>query len=310
MPKVKTLESAPPINGTYQTKVVTMGNIIEATVFHRMPHSPPIRKVNKDYYVDLRTGEVGEYKHIQNRAGSVDSVRKTLRNIRNLINANIADPNRWRWVTLTYRDNMTDTTQLYKDYERFWKRFCYWCRNNDYPKPEYLSVIEPQSRGAWHIHAFFGWPTAAPFIPNNEVMETLWPHGFTKTKALNRCDNIGAYFSAYLADMPLEEVNELPPAEREQALANGDILSKQMDSSKTEKKVVKGGRLYLYPAGMNIVRKSRGIHPPTVERMIYEDAQEQIGNAKQTYSRSFQILDDAGQICNIITKEYYNRKRS
>lgn len=309
MSKVKILESTSCINESAQTKVVTMGNIIEVTAFQRLPHSPPIRKVNKDYYVDLRSGEIGKYKHIENRSGSTDSIRKTMRNIRNLINTNITDPLHWRWITLTYRENMTDTKLLYKDFERFWKRFCYWCKASGFSKPEYISVVEPQSRGAWHIHAFFGWSDLAPFIPNNEVMEMLWPHGFTKTKALNDCDNIGAYFSAYLADMPLNEVQALPPAEKEQALAYSDILLKQVDDAQQTKKFVKGGRLYLYPSGMNIVRKSRGIKSPTVERMSYEDAQAHIGDAKQTYARSFQILDDTGQICNTITKAFYNRNR-
>lgn len=309
MPKIKIMESVPPVSGYAQTKVVTMGNIIETTSFQKMPHSPPVRKVNKDYFVDLRTGEVGKYKHIETRAESTDSIRKTLKNIRSLINTNVTDPLFWRWVTLTYRENMTDTKQLCKDYEKFWKRFCYWCESSGFSKPEYLSVIEPQSRGAWHIHVFFGWDRPAPFIPNNEVMETLWPHGFTKTKALNDCDNIGAYFSAYLADMPLNEVESLQPVEREHALAYGEILSKQVDDTQKEKKFVKGGRLYLYPPGMNIIRKSRGIKSPVIERMSYEEAQVHIGNAKQTYTRSFQILDDAGQICNTITKSYYNRNR-
>lgn len=60
---------------------------------------------------------------------------------------------------------------------------------------------------------------------------------------------------------------------------------------------------------MNIIRKSRGIKSPVVEHMPYEEAQAYIGNAKQTYTRAFQVLDDTGRVCNTITKAYYNRNR-
>ena len=293
-----------------------MGNVTEITTCEKQSTGSPCKKLNKDYYMDLRTGEVLEYDHSENRGDNLHGIRQTLSRIRALINTNVIEPLNCRWVTLTYRQEentpMTDTKRLMVDYEKFWKRFCYWCKQNGHSKPEYISVIEPQGSGAWHVHAFFIWNQHAPFIPNNEVMEKLWGHGFTVTKQPQDCDNVGAYFSAYLGDMPLDEVQKMSNDKQSQALTGSHIEEKQFtDESETikTKKFVKGGRLCLYPPGMNIVRSSRGIRQPEIQYMSREQAQKKVSSAKETFSCSFEIVDDVGTVVNRISKTYYNSKR-
>ncbi len=272
----------------------------------------PCKKIDKDHYVDTRTGELFEYEHIENRAESTESIRHTLAYIRALINTNVIEPDNVRWVTLTYGENMTDAKRLYDDYFKFWKRFCYWCKKQGYEKPEYITVQEPQGRGAWHVHAFFIWSQKAPFIPN-DTMRQLWQQGFTKTKAMQDCDNVGAYFSAYLGDMPLDEVQALPPEEMKKSLAGSVTIEEKQftdDEGLTkDKKFVKGGRLYLYPPGMNIVRKTKGIRLPEVEYMSRSEAEKKVCSAKQTFSQTYEVLDDGGAVVNVISKAYYNSKR-
>lgn len=285
-----------------------MGNIIETVSMQKVCAGSPCKKIDKDTYLDIRTGEIKQYKHIENRSGSLESIRHTLADIRAVINTNVTVPENARWITLTYRENMTDTKRLYTDYEKFWKRFCYWCNKQGCSKPEYIAVIEPQGRGAWHVHAFFIWSCRAPFIPNDTMCE-LWGQGWTKTKAMQDCDNVGAYFSAYLCDMPLDEVIQLPADEAQKTL---DVEEKQfIDEAGTikSKKFVKGGRLHLYPAGMNIVRKSRGLKLPIVEYIISSEIEKKVCSAKQTFSRTYEVIDDNGAVVNIISKAYYNTKR-
>lgn len=312
MPKIRMLTDMPTLDDYSITKVVTMGNVIEVTSRQKPSSSCPCVKVDADHYCDLRTGEVFEYEHIENRSQSLRSVRNTLARIRSLVNTNVTNPASVRWVTLTYRENMTDTKRLCSDYEKFWKRFLYWNKKNGYTKPEYICVIEPQGRGAWHIHAFFIWDGKAPYIDNNSVMAELWQQGFTTTKALYDCDNVGAYFSAYLADMPLEDLERLTEQEKHDALSSCTIEEKtfvdEQERSKT-KKFVKGGRLYLYPPGMNIVRTTRGIKVPDVEVMTLQQAKEKVSSAKLTYSCAYEIVDDDGVVVNTLGKRYYNTKR-
>lgn len=310
--KFRELEKAPEYDRFAESRVVTMGHITEVTTMKKKALGLPIQKLDNDHYLDLRTGEVFEYDHGNTRADSTEGIRRTLAYIRALINTNVTEAERCRWVTLTYAENMTDVKRLYEDFRRFWLRFCYWCKNNGFEKPEYITVQEPQGRGAWHIHAFFIWPDKAPFIDNNSVMEVLWGHGFTSTKALNDVDNVGAYFSAYLGDMPLDDIAKLPPEQVAEVMEGCEVVVKEFPDEQErvkEKRFVKGARLKLYPAKMNIVRKTKGIMPPTVERMTYEEAQKKVSSAKLTFSRSYEVLDDACDVCNTLTKSYYNSKR-
>ncbi len=289
-----------------------MGNITEVMTCEKQSNGSPCKKIDKDHYVDLRTGELCDYEHSENRGENLHGIRQTLNRIRALINTNVIEPDNVRWVTLTYGENMTDAKRLYDDYFKFWKRFCYWCKKQGYEKPEYITVQEPQGRGAWHVHAFFIWSQKAPFIPN-DTMRQLWQQGFTKTKAMQDCDNVGAYFSAYLGDMPLDEVQALPPEEMKKSLAGSVTIEEKQftdDEGLTkDKKFVKGGRLYLYPPGMNIVRKTKGIRLPEVEYMSRSEAEKKVCSAKQTFSQTYEVLDDGGAVVNVISKAYYNSKR-
>ena len=290
-----------------------MGNITDLTVSERVNRDPVCRKLTKDFYYLITTGEVREYTHIQNRSQSGDSLRKTFRHIRELINTNMTDCACVRWVTLTYRENMTDPKRLYRDFEKFWKRLLYYCNKQGWDKPEYISVIEPQGRGAWHVHALFIWETRAPFIPNATLAE-LWRHGFVNIRQPKNCDNLGAYFSGYLADMPEEELMMLGDREQTEARAmaaaggNTEAVEK-LDADGKSKKVLKGARMALYPPGINIYRHSRGIKKPTVIDTTYGRAKEALSGSRKTYSRGFEILDENGNVVNRIWKASFNSVR-
>lgn len=312
MANVRQLKDAPDMDGYSMTKVTTMGNVIELVTRQKSGGGCPCVKLDADHYMDTRTGEVMEYEHIENRSQSTRSIRNTLARIRALVNSNVTAPANVRWVTLTYAENMTDTVRLMKDYEKFWKKFVYWNQKQGYARPEYICVIEPQGRGAWHVHAFFIWDRPAPYIDNNSALAPMWGHGFTSCKALYDCDNVGAYFSAYLADMPVDDLERLTEDEKTKAMSGCLIEEKtftdEQNRTKT-KKFVKGGRLYLYPAGMNIVRSSRGIRQPQVETMTLEQAKEKVSSAKLTYSCSYEVVGDDGVVVNTCSKAYYNTKR-
>lgn len=309
MPKIKKLDSPLKIPDERIVRLVTMGNQYMVESLERPPKEFPVLRISKDEFMVLSTGEVFQYSAAHDKSESLQSVRRVLQNIRALINTNVVNPAFCRWVTLTYRDNMRDTVQLYSDFDSFRKRFYRYCLKHDFGKPEYISVVEPQARGAWHVHAFLIWDSLAPFIPNSDL-EKLWSHGFTKITALNHCDNIGAYFSAYLADMPLDDVQSVSDKRLRDSLYRCPIEQKEfIDSKETvkKKKFIKGGRLYFYPLHMRICRHSKGIKQPIIEDLPYFWAKEKISSAKLTFSSSCSVVsDDADCSLNVITKEYYN----
>jgi hypothetical protein len=289
-----------PIKPTKLVKVKQMGHIVEVKcVDKKSDNLQKIRKISKTQYCILETGAIEYYNLSENRSQSISSFRKTTSRIRDLINNNFTGAKNELFLTLTYSENMTDTKRLYKDFDKFIKRFKYK-HGKDI---EYLNIVEPQERGAWHMHIlikFIGLDTI--FIKNNEIAQ-IWGQGFTKTKRLNQVDNIGAYLSAYLADIEINEENWM------QYIDKPITLKEVITEDGKQKKFVKGGRVHLYPSGMNIVRHSKGIEYPEEQEITYEKAKKIVGAVTPNYSSSVTILDGNDKLLNSITYEYYNLKR-
>ena len=281
--------------------VKKMNHIYEICYLEHRNNKNPIQLLDKDNYVLLSTGEVKECNHIENRSENKLQVSQSLKRLRDYINTNVVNVNHCKWITLTYKENMTDTKRLYSDFKNFVKRFKY-----KYGHFEYIVACEPQGRGAWHCHCIIIFDKKAPFIPNKDI-ENLWGHGFTKTNKLDDIDNIGAYLTAYLGDMELSSCKEnnieFKDCDIKEVTEIGNI------KLKTPKKFIKGGRLYMYPPKFNLYRISRGIKKPKKEYYSYHVAKEKIGSLKPTYSKAIQLTDTDNNFSNKIIYEYYNTKR-
>lgn len=292
------------INSFDDVKVKKMNSIIEIM---RLKNESPgglcnVVKLNKDEYMIINTGEVKKYVKSENRGQNTAGLKKTFKKIRDLINNNFAGASNELHITLTYAENMRDTKRLYKDFDKFMKRFRYKY-NYDI---DYISVVEPQGRGAWHVHLLIRFNGLDKiYIPNDDIAK-IWGNGFTHTDSLEGIDNIGAYLSAYLGDIEMteESVNDM--------YRNGHtrLEVKEVEKEGLKKKYIKGGRLHYYPPGMNIYRKSKGIKFPEEEYMKFSDAKKIVGSAKPTFTRTVIIRDDStNQVLNEITYQSYNLKR-
>lgn len=255
----------------------------------------PIQKLDGDHGLDMRTGEIIEYRHNVSRIGDKASVRQSLKRLRDIINANLERPESALWVTLTYRENMTDTKQLYRDFHAFWKRFCRYVKKEGYPTAEYIAAAEPQGRGAWHLHCLFLFAEKAPFIPNAEI-SMLWRHGFTKTQSLRGITNPGLYLTAYLGDMEVTE------AIRAGTFRDGRLA----ETTNKRKAVIKGARLKLYPTGFNLYRCSRGVKRPEVWQTTEQTAQIEIAGKSLVYEKTVSITDESGTQRNIVNYRTYS----
>lgn len=267
-------------------KVVVMGNVVEVTWIDCKNDKCHAIKLDGKHWIDPETGEIHEYeKDSDKRTDNTQELLRTFATIRALVNTNCKDPKRIRWITLTYAENMTDTKRLKRDFNTFWKRF-----KRRWGDAEYISVIEPQGRGAWHVHLIAIWDGAAPFIPNAELRE-CWGHGFVKVNAVREdCDNLGAYLSAYLADI------EVP----------SDGTEKQVDGQK--KRFKKRGRLHMYPAHMQIYRTSRGIERPDT---FWAEGAENWARYKgltdgrePVFEREYAFQDDEGRDHHVVKQQY------
>ena len=284
-------------------KVTTCGNVVEVMEMERKNNGCATLKLNADNYLVIATGEVKDYKKTENRAENTKGMARSMKTLRDLINCNATDPRKCKWVTLTFAENMTDTKRLYEDRKNFWKRLQYWHEKNEMPIPEYISVAEPQGRGAWHLHELWIYPKNAPYL-QNETIRDLWQQGFVRVNKLDDVDNVGAYLTAYLCDVPIEEYDGVAdPWELK------EVEVEQEDGTKAAKRFVKGGRLHMYPSGMNFYRTSRGVKRPEVEWATKKKAKEKVKAATLTYSSAIRLTSDDGLFTNEILYEYYNTKR-
>lgn len=292
-------------------KVTECGNITEIMEMERKNSGCATRKINADLYEIVATGEVKEYNRTNNRvenSSAKSRMAASMKAVRDLINCNCVELGNCRWMTFTYAENMTDTKRLYDDRKRFWAKVKRWHTRNNIPVPEFISICEPQGRGAWHLHEIWIYPTKAPYLPNspeNRPIADMWGHGWVTIKRLDEVDNVGAYLTAYLCDVPVEEYDG-EYTERDIKVA--EVM--QEDGTKVQKKLVKGARLYLYPAGMNFYRTSRGVKRPEVEWTSVVRAKEKVKAATLTYSSAIRLVADDGDFSNDIRYEYYNRIRS
>lgn len=292
----KNKQSDPIVISDHEYVTVTdMGHIVEVQHMQKKNGACYIRKIDKNHYVHLETGELLEFDRSENRSDNDNSLRQTFKKLRYLINNNFKGSPKELHVTMTYAENMTDTKRLYRDFQNFMDRLRY--RFREKTTIDYLNVIEPQQRGAWHVHMLIRFnDLESIYIPNKELAE-MWGQGFVTIKSLKDVDNIGAYLSAYLSDIEVPDGYEVSNKQ--------NLVVKRVDGK--DKRFIKGGRLWMYPPGMNLFRKSRGIVYPERKEMTYKDIKKIVGSAEPHYQKKYIVEKD--NFTNAITYEQYNLKR-
>lgn len=300
------LDQIPEKNPNVLVKVTEMGNVVEVQYMSRRNCKQTIQMLTGgEQFVICATGEVKDIEHHATRKDNKKGLYKTFANARAVINANVTDVSKVRWCTLTYAENMTDPKRLYTDFEKFNKRFQYYCKQKGYSKPEYIVMMEPQGRGAWHAHLLYIWQDMkAPYIANKDFRE-LWGHGFVKIKKLDNVDNVGAYLTAYLGDMEIDEM-DLSKAVGKQCKV---VEVEDEDGKKVKKAIVKGARLDLYPANFNMLRCSRGVKRPVAEMMSQEEACKKVSAATKTFESAIKLTDHENDFDTVIIREQYNKIR-
>lgn len=276
-----------PTKDSYVT-VTKMGNTTELQYMSFYNTEAKIKKLSESEYVVVETGEIKPFeKKAETRADSSNSLKKTMKRIRELVTTNITDPRKVRWCTLTYKENVTDPHRLYQDFRKFNQRFRYYLNRQGIETPEYIAVGEPQLRGAWHLHIIYIWKdNPAPFI-KNEVFSSIWGHGFTSIKAV-KDDNISSYLCAYLCDLELnEEMLAYFPEHTQTIKTVTDLHGK-------EKRIAKGMRMYLYPPKFNIIRHSKGIKKPEKTMMTYGEALALVKGQTLKYETAYHLSDEKG----------------
>lgn len=281
--------------------VTQMGHIVEVQHMDKVNRNAHIRKVDKEHYVDLSTGELHEFKLSEVRSQNINSLRQTFKKMRYLINNNFSGERNELFVTLTYRGDLQtrDYKRVKKDFISFYKRF-----QRKYGDVDYIRVLEPHASGNWHLHVLFRLNEVEKAYVSNEEMASLWRNGFVNVQATRSVDNVGAYLTAYLADVSTDELYDSNIFSVDH---NEGIFEKEVEGE--TKRFVKGGRLSFYPTGVNIYASSKGIVAPERKEMSYSEAKKIARHRTPHYKKSISIADESRDYQNTITYEQYNLKR-
>lgn len=284
-------------------RITIAGGVIDVMQMERQSRPPDIKwSDDRSEYTIVATGEVRKAKHRTSRTDdktAIDELKKTMRRMRQLINANWCGDANELMITLTYADNMTDPKQLKKDMEKWLKK-----AKRRLGEIKYLYVVEPQARGAWHSHCLIKQLSAHNTYWPAEDVAAAWGHGYVKVQRITGVDNVGAYLSAYMTNAPDEE--------------DGDTLTGNSDSvAGTESKaVIKGKRATMYPRGMHLYRASKNLTEPTTKKIRPNSAEFRalVSGADCRYARSIALYEqdsadgqEAPTYINRITQIQYVR---
>lgn len=276
-------------------KVKRMGNQTQLSHRWKVPIEMPIERISDTEYLVKKTGEIKEYKKSKTRDEQIGHLRTTFKKLRELINTNfIGQPNE-KFITLTYAENMQDVERLQRDFQIWMKSV-----RRKYGKCDYINVVEPQERGAWHCHVLIKFYELENGYLDYDEFRKLWKYGYNKVKELNDIDNIGAYLSAYLTDI------EMTDETFEQATQDMDaieIRTVEFDDGQS-KKFIKGGRLHYYPSAMKLYRRSKGIKDPVVYVTIKKDFIESIDDMELVNSSKYDVVSD-DKVVNFTSYENY-----
>lgn len=276
-------------------KVKRMGNQTQLSHRWKVSIEMPIERISDTEYLVKKTGEIKEYKKSKTRDEQIGHLRTTFKKLRELINTNfIGQPNE-KFITLTYAENMQDVERLQRDFQIWMKSV-----RRKYGKCDYINVVEPQERGAWHCHVLIKFYELENGYLDYDEFRKLWKYGYNKVKELNDIDNIGAYLSAYLTDI------EMTDETFEQATQDMDaieIRTVEFDDGQS-KKFIKGGRLHYYPSAMKLYRRSKGIKDPVVYVTTKKDFIESIDDMELVNSSKYDVVSD-DKVVNFTSYENY-----
>ena len=156
------------------------GNTAQVTFTAGKNRKCPIKYLSKDEFVDLSTGEVKMRRHAENLFQSPKSVRKSINFLMNLIRCNATNHSNCKWITLTYREEMTDCKtdckRVFKDNKAFLRKLRNYLKKQKLPESKsdfkFIAVAEPQGENhgnAWHIHLLLIFDSKAPYISNQDI---------------------------------------------------------------------------------------------------------------------------------------------
>jgi hypothetical protein len=249
-------------------KIKWMKNLIQViSVDRKNDGFKRVKKLSDNRYLNLETGEIKKGRINTDNSKNIESMRKTKNKLFNKINHNFEGKPNEKFLTLTYAENMNNPEQLYKDFDRFWKKYRY--RFGKFV--DYISIVEPQERGAFHFHVLIRHNDQKTIIIPVDGLEHMWKNGQVWIEPIKDVQHLANYF------MKFECIHHYPPNMKLVRSSKGII------SPKEEKMMY---------------------------AKFQDKIKEVVGDTTPNYSYTIPIHDSDKVLINTIRYEYYNNNSS
>jgi hypothetical protein len=175
-------------------KIVQSGNIVE--IYH---YEKGYLKDYTKFDTDTPMGRQADYISDDYDINRDKVLKRAKRDLRRLINSNHGQYGKEftsKFLTLTFKDNITDLTPANYEFKKFMKRLNYEIFDTKKMNLKYNVVVEFQERGAIHYHLII---YNIPYT-RQKVIQELWGNGFVWINKIENVDNVGAYVAEYLGD--------------------------------------------------------------------------------------------------------------
>ena len=241
-----------------------------------------IKRISKDEYVKVETGEVFKYNTNANKTDNTVSIKKSLKNLRKLILNNFVELESI-FITLTYKDEMFDFTQAGQNYTKFFESLK---KHYKHYNLKYLRIIEPTDKGNWHIHVLLkSAEKADKFYISQETVQNIWKHGSVKVEQIHNIEGLANYFCTYSND------------------------DKALTEKAKPKHVKKQERWKYYPYRARIFAKSNDIVYPQTVKATRGQVDELLKDYKRVSASTLTVKDsETGRVVNKVNYEHYKKR--
>lgn len=232
---------------------------------HSCPHEIQYERLSKDFYID-KDGYLRRFNRSAVKGDNIESLKRSFARLRDLINANVVNPENVLFVTFTYDPKKLDEELTLKkvsnDMGNLFRKM-----KNDGLSFSYIYVVEQQGNGNWHQHVLMFFDSRAPYIEQKTLDDYWSKKGFARIS--KRFDgqeiyNVGAYVCADLT----------------------------YGEDKDEHGRIKNERLMKYKSGTRLYRCSRGIKRPVSEPITYPEYVEETNrNGMHKLFESSKVFD-------------------
>lgn len=142
----------------------------------------------------------GRYKEADEKSkekNRVDCLRRARQEIRRIVNANVGaygEEFTAKFLTLTFRDHVTNLDQAHYEFKKFIQRMNYMVFGVKSGNLRYTAIPEFTKQGRVHYHVII---YNIPFTHVDLIFKT-WGNGWVWINKIDNVDNVGAYVCKYL----------------------------------------------------------------------------------------------------------------